>query len=320
MLRLLDPATWTVFEALDVFAARRALAALLEELDVAALSPEARATRDRRIVENARWLGLEPSSRAAAALLRRHLRLQALRRAEELIMLLGDVERMSEAGLESSTAIGLRHALDLGRESRGVVVLSAHLGPMAVYVPSLAYHLARKGARPELVSVMNSPSSPRLVSQIEDLTGAHGTRVRCLVKTPGNELGLLRELYAYLGRGAWVMLQIDVVSGGMVSEPLPFAGRSLRLPGAWGAAKLAARHRAPLLPVLARRTRSGRISLRVEPPIWPAAGQEASRSLRTEAARDTARALARQLEGWVLRDPADWALLPDLHHLIPGAS
>lgn len=329
LLRLTEPGTWSLFAALAPPAALHALVPLVQELEQAALDPEEQRLRDGLLAANVERLSPGLSPRRTMALVRRHLRLQALRRAEELLLLQGDVGALLRWA-EQARPTGLAHAERLAGAGHGVIVASAHCGPMVLYPPLLARCLTRcsRAAGPELLCVANAPSSPLLEQRLQLYAEHHGCRLGVVVKQPDGEVTLLRRLLPALARGAWVLLQIDVLSGGSTTRPLPFAGGALRLPAAWGAARLAAHCRVPLLPVLATRDRAGRPGLAIEPPLQ-VEQQDGATSATAAAGRRgsphpavarTAAALAAVLERWVHRDPADWMMLAHLHLLEAASS
>jgi lauroyl/myristoyl acyltransferase len=292
--------------------------AVLEEASRLALSPAASARREERIVANARWLGLEIPPARARSFVRRHDRLQNWRQAEEMLCLFGDIEAQVRWAEETFVLRGLDHARRAAAAGGGAVVVGAHLGPMVYYIPMLAYYLSKTGPVPEMLAVMNAPAREEEVemirAQFERFAGYHASPLGALLKDPGGEGKLLRELDRALSRKAWVMMQIDVVTGGSTLEPLDFAGRRLRLPGVWGAVRLARRRGVPLLPAITWRTRRDGLAMRVEPPVEIGARPPAG-SPGGDAIAGAARALTALLEKWVRRDPADWGQLANLHLL-----
>ncbi len=315
---LQQTALWDLLQGLDPFAARRCLAVWLEELELHPSRATTRAPQDAALLAAAASLGLSLGTRARRqGALRRFRRLEGLRRAEELLMLGGALPELVAEGLGGLTLEGLEHAAGLWRSGRPVVVVGAHVGPMAAYVPGLAFGLARAALRPALLAVLHAPSHPAVEERLAALAALAGGALRCRVKVPGDELGLLRSLHRAVAAGVWVMMQMDALGGGGRAEPLPFPGGPLCLPALWGAVRLAARFGAALLPVRALRVGARGLRLRIEAPLAAWGPAERIRRASDPRLRVAAVGLAEQLARWVLADPCDWALLPELERLRP---
>lgn len=305
---LVDPGLWNLLSLLPPPGARRILAALFQEMALLAFTDEQRARRDGQILENARLLGLALSPAGGRAFLKRHHQLVYSRRAEELLCLFGDVEALRNWAEETFVIRGLDRAVQLAPE--GAVVVSAHLGPMIYYIPMLAYYLSKRGAVPEILAVMNAPApawEAAMQAQLDRFTGYHSSKVGYFIKKRGGEDELRNRLDEALSRKAWVLMQLDAISGGRSQKPLHLGTVKLRLPGIWGALRLARRHGVSLLPVITWRTRRDGLAMGVEPPLSP--GEQSD--------SEAAQFLADLLSSWVRRELADWDQLPKIHKLIP---
>ena len=323
--RLTSEELWGLLSLFPPPAACRILHVMLQAVDDLALPAPFKARRDRQVLANARQLGIVSSPAKERSFLARHYRLQTLRQAEELLCLFGSVDAQVRWAEATFQVRGLKHVREAAASGRGAVVISAHLGPMVYYIPILVYYLSKAGPIatdvqvPEVVAVMNAPAGDRerlLSRQVERFVPFHRARFSLIGKEPGGELTVWRELDRALRRGALVLMQLDVVSGGRNQHPLPVAGRLLRLPGAWGAVRLAERHRVPIVPAVTRRTRRGGIGLHVEEPVFVEDSGRGGPVGEATPAQRAARCLAALLERWVFRDPADWGLLPNLHILL----
>jgi len=320
--RLMHPAVVQLFGALPPMHGRRCLASVIHRLAEELVPAEARSSRDELLAANAALLGAPvhtPGARRRLA--RRHLWLEALRRADDWLLAFGDLARVVPDLLVPSCCEGLEHATALAQRGGPVVVAGAHVGPMSHYVPCLAYHLAQAGHRPRVIAVVNGPEIPGQRARLAQLERHAGITFEPALKDPARPLALLRRLRAALAEGAWVLTQVDALSAGATTTPLACSGQRLVLPGAWGAARLAQRFGAATLPVRATRDRLGVPRLHIEPPLLPTgatpprpAGGE--RLGRRAAAAPRAAALAARLGSWIRQDPADWSLLPRLRLML----
>ncbi len=291
LLRFMDPGVWARLARFDTITARDILATTLEQAGVALRGSIEAAS-------SALILGLTRDRAGFAARWRERT---CLRVAEEMFMVSWDPIRAAQEVLEASTCDGLDEALRTLEPGAGVVVASAHVGPMAFYVPALGYHLARAGVRPRLVAVVNGPSDPRIHQALRALKKTYGARFHVEVKAPGEELSLARRLLGHLEAGAWVTTQVDVVTGGSADRWYPVGEGRVRLPGVAGAAGLARSTGSCLLPVRAVRSGPRTLGIRVEEPMEPGlprAGLEAK--------------LAGVLERWIQEEPSAWGMLPTI--------
>lgn len=187
----------------------------------------------------------------------------------------GRVEVEGAGNLERARAAG-----------RGVIGVSAHYGSFPLLGPALA---ARGVPFHFLYRVPKNASTAAL---FDDWLTRGGCRV--IVDTPRHLAGL-RCLKA-LAEGAVVCILIDQHYAAGVT--VPFLGQPSRT--GIGAALLAARSGAPLLPMVLRRTGPGRHILRLEPALPPP--PDRSRESLTRCMED----LTRTIEGWIRDDPSQW--------------
>jgi len=195
--------------------------------------------------------------------------------------------RLPPAGFASRLEVRgeeyLRAALARGR---GVVGASAHFGPfpmLGVAVPTLGVPFS---------FLYRPPRNTAIAALFSDWQARAGCGI---INDAPRHLAALKCLEA-LGQGGVVCLLVDQHYPAGVD--VPFFGHPART--AIGAAFLAARTGAPLVPMRLMRTIPGRFRLVIDPPIEPPADR--SREALTEC---TAR-LTTQVEGWVREAPTHW--------------
>ena len=170
--------------------------------------------------------------------------------------------------------------------SRGVIGVSAHYGSFPLLGPALA---ARGVPFHFLYRV---PKSERTAALFADWLDRGGCRV---IEDRPRHLAGLRCLKV-LAEGGVVCILIDQhFPAGVI---VPFFGQPSRT--GVGAALLAARSGAPLVPMVLRRTGPGRHVLRVEPPLPPPADRS------RESLTACTAALTKVVESWIREDPAQW--------------
>ncbi len=187
------------------------------------------------------------------------------------------------ARYEIQGAEHLRAALAGGR---GAIGVSAHLGPfpgLAVAIPSLGAGFS---------FLYRKPKEGRIRRLFDDWMDRSGGRI--IEDAPRHTAGL-RCLQA-LAKGELVCLLADQHFPAGVE--VPFFGRPAKT--GIGAALLAARSGAPLVPLRATRRPDGRVLVRIEPAIPPPADRS------REALTATTAALAARIESWIREDPAGW--------------
>ena len=317
--QLINPSIWNMLSFLPPTGARRVVATLLEEVNKVMMPPEIQEKYNRKILTNLKTLGVPAEPGAEQETLEKHHRLQALRQAEELLMFYGDIPQMARWVEKNATVTGLEHAEKCVSQETGCVVISAHLGPMIYYIPGLPFFLSKKGSCPDITFVMNLPNrdlDETLKKRFKEFQAFHSGTITPLTKIPGQEADLGPQLDKLLEQKKWVFMQMDAVSGGRSKKKLPFGSCSLRLPGIWGALRLAIRHRVPVLPVVAWRNEQECISFAIEPALCARESAYSSKETLEQETEKLARELAICLSKWVLADPADWGTLPKLDGLL----
>jgi KDO2-lipid IV(A) lauroyltransferase len=241
------------------------------------LAPEARAA----VADNLRHvLGRPPTLRQVLAVFQTGVRnywdtlaISGLSRAEVLRIV---------------TLHGLEHLDGALAGGRGAILVGAHLGSVAL----AAQALPARGYR--VVGLLEQTRSPALFDFLARQRQAFG--VRLLPASAGG----VRELVAALRRGEVVALLTDrdVTGTGPVVE---FFGATTRFPD--GAAWLATRTGAPLLPAYATRVLDGTFEAWLEPPLpRPSTGDP------REATRLLTHAIARRLEYHIASHPEEWTV------------
>ncbi|MEK7476975.1 MAG: lysophospholipid acyltransferase family protein [Candidatus Coatesbacteria bacterium] len=181
---------------------------------------------------------------------------------------------------------GEEHLKNAVARGKGVVGVSAHFGPfpmLGVAVPTLGVPLS---------FLYRRPKNPRVAALFADWQARAGCGI--IEDAPRHLAG--RRCLEALGRGGCVCLLVDQhYPAGVV---VPFFGHPART--AIGAAFLAARSGAPLVPMRLTRVSPGRFRLTIDPPIEPPADR--SREALTAC---TAR-LTACVEGWIREDPGAW--------------
>lgn len=261
-----------------------------------------------RTLSNARLLGVAPEASHAREFLRRHERFENLRQAEDLLVTLVDVAAFKRWVDSTCSFRGLEHANLLAAQNCPAIVVGAHHGAMPYYTYFLASHVQRE--RPRICAVMNAASvdvARRVAQRLSDLEKIAGVRATLLQKQPGEERQLLSGLRRELRDGSWAFMQIDVISGGAANGTVRLGPLSVRMPGIFGAVRLARLHEVPLLPVGCQRKANGKIIIKVERPLMP---------IHREDEAAVAQQLADCLWEWLKECPEDWTLLPRLHHLV----
>jgi len=177
----------------------------------------------------------------------------------------------------------LRTALAGGR---GAILVSGHYGAFPMLAPALPargfpFHL--------LYRLPKAGPVRRLFARWLDRTGA------TIIEDQPRHLAAVRCLEALAG-GACVCLLVDQHFAAGVE--VPFFGAPAKT--GVGAALLAARSGAPLVPVRLTRNPDGTYRLRFEPAVAPPATRE-----RDDLTACTAR-LTAVIEAWIREDPAPW--------------
>jgi lauroyl/myristoyl acyltransferase len=197
--------------------------------------------------------------------------------------------RFGAADLRARVAVhGWEHLEAARAAGRGVLLVTAHLGSV-----SLVGQMFAIGGCPAGV-VVESVQPPALLELLVRLRGSQGSAV--LPVGPG----LLRAIVEALGRNELIALfsDRDVLGSGL---ELRFFDAPTRLPG--GAAALALRTGAAVLPGFTVRTTDGRHVMWLEPPLALTRTGDARADLQANTAR-----IARVLEAAIRRYPEQWTV------------
>lgn len=228
-------------------------------------------------------LGTSPEDPAAHAAARRALRFLW----QNYVDLFQAPRRPPSAWFPAVRILGWEHLLEAHQAGRGVIVVSAHYGPVEWGLQFLG-----ASGLPAL-AVAEPVRPPPMFDYLCRLRGAHGLRL-----IPAD--GALREIFRTLDQGGIVALAIDRDATGS-GRVYSFFGGPAWLPD--GYAELAARRGVPVVPAFARREGAG-ITLRVWPPCWPAGRRAAAReALVAQVLEIFAQVLREAPDQWVLTTP-----------------
>ncbi len=186
---------------------------------------------------------------------------------------------------------GIREAI---ATKRGVIVASGHYANPEI-VLQVAVHLKIP------TFTLTEPLKPqRLSDLVHKLRSSHGETFRPL------SLSALREAVRWLRQGQALPLLCDrdITNTGMV---MPFFGAETRVPV--GAAELALRTGALVVPMFCRRTKGNRFDVFGEPPMEMISTGDHEEDLRT----NTLRILA-AIERCVRADPGQWFVMESIWH------
>jgi lauroyl/myristoyl acyltransferase len=194
----------------------------------------------------------------------------------------------SQALLDLVAVQGWEHLDKALAAGGGAIMVAAHLSSVALAGQVVA---ARGHA---LTSVVEHVEPPELMGLLTRLRSGGGVRVLPL----GPDL--TRELLAVLRRNEVVglIMDRDIVGTGVTVE---FFGSETRLPG--GAALLALRTGAPILPAVTVRRADDRFEGRVGPPIAVERGADLRDSIRL-----TTRRIAERFEQDIAAQPDQWTV------------
>ncbi len=175
---------------------------------------------------------------------------------------------------------------------RGVVVVSAHYAN-----PEMVLHCATVFGI-EIFALTEPLQPQRLNDLVHKLRAAHGLAFRPL------SLVSLREALRWLRDGGVVPLLCDrdIQNTGMM---LPFFGEETRVPT--GAAELALRTGALIIPMFCRRTDGDRFDIFCEPPFEPASTGNHEEDVRTSTLK-----IVGAMERCLRKDPGQWIVLEPL--------
>jgi KDO2-lipid IV(A) lauroyltransferase len=198
------------------------------------------------------------------------------------------IQSLGTAGVNELVHLEGLHRLDeaLAR-GRGVIVVGAHVGSIALAVQALA-------VRYPLLGVVEEIKPPELLHFWLDRRSALGLRL----VAAGPEA--LRVLLTALRRNEVVVIVSDKDVNG-TGASVEFFGEAAMLPD--GPAALALRTGAVMLPATTWRRSDGRIEARVEPPLDVVRSGDAAVDRRA-----LTQAMARRLEYHVASHPEQWTV------------
>jgi lauroyl/myristoyl acyltransferase len=192
---------------------------------------------------------------------------------------------------------GLEAIQEAAAAKRGVILVSAHYGnPEIVLLASVAIGI-------QTFSLTEPLQPQRLNDLVHKLRAAHGLVFRPL------SLSSVREAIRWLRDGGVLPLLCDrdIQNTGMM---LPFFGAETRLPV--GAAELALRTGALVIPMFCRRTKGGRFEVFAEPPLEIVRTGDQDEDVRVNTLRIIA-----AIERYVRQEPGQWIVLESIWE--PGA-
>lgn len=190
--------------------------------------------------------------------------------------------------LDLVPVVGAQRLADALSAGNGVIMVSVHLSSVAL----AAQVFAARGY--PVTSVGERVEPPELEDLLRRLRSAGGVRMLPL----GPEL--TRELIACLRRNEVVGLVMDrdIAGTGIATQ---FFDAPTSLPS--GAALLALRTGAPILPAVAVRTADNRFAARIDPPVEVRKGSDLRESIRL-----TTRLIAERFEQHIGNHPEQWTV------------
>ena len=197
-----------------------------------------------------------------------------------------DPDRLLKEDLNVHGLENLQNALAQGR---GVVLVSAHYGSPELTVQALA-------AADIYVYVLTEPLQPRQLSDLTHrLRSTHGHVYRPV--STSSVKGALR--YLRQGGVVTILCDRDIQKTGQL---LPLCGQPARFP--LGAALLAARTGAQVVPAFNQRRGAGRAEVWIEPPLPLERTGDEEHDVRALSEKILAR-----FEVYLRRDPGQWIVL-----------
>ena len=199
------------------------------------------------------------------------------------------IPRLSPAELLELVVVDGWENLDEALErGNGAIIVGVHLSSVAL----AGQIIAAKGY--PITSVVERVEPARLMELLARLRSGGGVRVLAL----GPDL--LKELLAALRRNEVIGLVMDRDIAG-TGVPVEFFGTQTSLPG--GAALLALRTGAPILPAVAVRTPNGRFRGRIDPSVQVERGPNLEESIRRATRR-----IAERFEQHIGAHPEQWTV------------
>ncbi|MCX5658529.1 MAG: lysophospholipid acyltransferase family protein [Planctomycetota bacterium] len=185
---------------------------------------------------------------------------------------------------------GIEHYRSARAVGRGAILVTAHLGAFEVAVAALREN------EPKRVHVLyhtdRLPQFQRLRSELHEKLGVVDARLE-----RGWEAWL--DLRDALGRDEVVLMQGDRIMPGHKGVAMPFCGGLMDLPT--GPVRLAQLTGAPIIPVFAPRSPSGKVLITIGEPIWVGGSGRSPDHAQAE--------LAAAIEACVRQYPDQWLVL-----------
>ncbi len=209
------------------------------------------------------------------------------------------------------TVEGLDHLEAARAGGRGVIMVSCHLGAWESAIVSLRDHfpeLALLAERVRPIRCFNWLRRTRMRSGCQVIPlDVDATRRGDLAAAQRSGAAAVRDIYRVLRRGGVVVMAIDRDLLG-TGVPMPFFGHRVSVP--LGAATIAARTGAALLPVVVLRQPDDSYLARGYPPVWipptgpdPAAADQAARTASGELLRSMEPLLRHHADQWHVLSP-----------------
>jgi len=173
-------------------------------------------------------------------------------------------------------------------ESKGAIILTAHMGSFEVGMAALLEHEKR-------IHVLFRRDSCGL---FEETRSALRRKLGVMEQCVDDGLAVWVRLREALAADAVVLIQGDRVLPGQKGQALPFFNGHILFPT--GPVKLAAASGAPIIPIFSVRQPDGRIRLFIEPPIYVADAQHFDEALT---------AIKLVLEKYVRLFPEQWLMI-----------
>lgn len=251
---------------------------------VATLSYYLRGNLRRTFRQNLRQImGPDADDKAVRATARRAVRNLVYYYADLLLVPHLNVRKFFDNNL---TPYNLERFLDATKTGRGLLVVSAHYGN-----PELVLQAA--GALGVQAFGVTEPLQPRQLSDfIHRLRATHGQVFKPV------SLSTIKEAIRWLNEGKAVSLLCDrdIQNTGII---LPFCGRETRMPV--GAAQLAMRTNALVLPMFSRRTHGNHFEVYTEPLLEMERTGDNDRDVRVNTQR-----ILEVVERFLRLDPGQW--------------
>lgn len=198
----------------------------------------------------------------------------------------------------------------------GVLAVGSHVGAVTFGTVALLSRLRETtSAQRPLIRICADPEMNRYPSVFEgaELALRYFERDVRYVITGREKRAIAVEMAEALERGAFVTTNLDVMMGGADQRPFELFGRArVRLPALVGAAKVALRTGATILPWVCTRTGTG-FRLRLERPIGPVPRLGAEVTSDHPALLDLVESLRDTLEGWIRWHPEQWTYWDRMH-------